>query len=213
MLCDELISPECYFCDNCVGKVSIISDEICTCCGLALKKCRCKNFIYYFDGIISPFYNKTTAKECFYQFKFHKNRRNGNYFAQKMAEWVERHYKNIPFDSIAYVCKSKNGNSFNQTRYLAKRVSELLHIPIYNCITNTDKKRQIQHNTRMNSRFENVRDAYKLTKSVKNRKILLIDDIKTTGATISECARILKLNGASCVYCVTALVGDYNSKD
>ena len=50
--------------------------------------------------------------------------------------------------------------------------------------------------------------------NVKGKTVLLVDDIKTTGATLNECAKILKIRGAEKVYCVTvALTGKKVSKN
>ncbi|MBQ5765226.1 MAG: hypothetical protein IIW03_03675 [Clostridia bacterium] len=56
-------------------------------------------------------------------------------------------------------------------------------------------------------RYQNVKNKYKIKKSakIKGKSVLLIDDIKTTGATLSECARELKLAGAKTVIVASAL--------
>ena len=55
-------------------------------------------------------------------------------------------------------------------------------------------------------RIQNLRHAFRLRKNTDVRKldVLLIDDVLTTGSTLSECARILKENGARSVYAATA---------
>jgi competence protein ComFC len=57
------------------------------------------------------------------------------------------------------------------------------------------------------SRKKNVRDAFAVNDgSVKDKTVLLIDDVLTTGATVNECARVLKNAGAKKVYsCVAAI--------
>ncbi|UCD06370.1 MAG: ComF family protein [candidate division WOR-3 bacterium] len=66
--------------------------------------------------------------------------------------------------------------------------------------------------TRLNAeqRRENVRNAFALGNGcVQSKKILLIDDVLTTGATMNECARLLKEHGAAAVYsCVAAITPD-----
>jgi predicted amidophosphoribosyltransferase len=59
-------------------------------------------------------------------------------------------------------------------------------------------------------RRENVKDAFKLRskQNLKGKNILLIDDVITTGATISECGRILKRAGASKVYTGSIAIAD-----
>ena len=55
-------------------------------------------------------------------------------------------------------------------------------------------------------RMENLRDAFRLRKNadVRGLRVLLVDDVLTTGSTLSECARILKHAGAQTVYAATA---------
>jgi predicted amidophosphoribosyltransferase len=54
--------------------------------------------------------------------------------------------------------------------------------------------------------MENLHNAFRLRKKmdVRELRVLLIDDVLTTGATLSECARVLKKAGASVVYAATA---------
>ena len=51
-----------------------------------------------------------------------------------------------------------------------------------------------------------------MKKPIKNKTVLLVDDIKTTGATLSECAKQLLAAGSNKVYCITALVTDNKEK-
>ena len=54
-------------------------------------------------------------------------------------------------------------------------------------------------------RFKNVKGMYKTNYKVTGKTILLVDDIKTTGASFDECAKQLLLAGADNVYCVSAV--------
>ena len=72
----------------------------------------------------------------------------------------------------------------------------------------------IQHESSQHRRKGNVLGVYDVRENedVNGKAILLVDDIKTTGATLNECAKILKIRGAEKVYCVTvALTGQEKS--
>jgi ComF family protein len=95
--------------------------------------------------------------------------------------------------------------TYNQAELLSKIINKESGIPVLNCLVrvkNTRTQTRLDHKKRQ----ENVKNAFRLKKgiSIRNKKIIIIDDVMTTGATIKECARVLKENGAEEVY---SLVG------
>jgi competence protein ComFC len=98
---------------------------------------------------------------------------------------------------------------FNQSSLLAKHISENLlpHMPIEskeNILTRTRYTPPQMQIKNYSQRKENIRGAFSITdaEKIKNKIILLVDDIATTGSTIFECARVLKNAGAKEVYAV-----------
>lgn len=213
ILCDEILDPSLYFCKYCHGKIEYPTEKRCSGCGLDIKKCECDEFIYHFDSVISPFYNKGYAKQGYYRFKFDKDLRAGEYYSGKMAALVKKNFNTDDFDFITSVCPSKNETEFDHSGILAKNLAKKLKIEYKDTLAPSSKKRVTQHKLGFSERFENVHGAYKTLGTYKNKRILLVDDIKTSGATIDECARQLKFAGAEKVYCVTALVGSGQNAD
>lgn len=86
---------------------------------------------------------------------------------------------------------------FNQAQELAKQLSLFWNIPLLNNLIKI-KKTFLQSQLAKQERLGNVRNAFlvKNQEKIKNKKILLIDDVFTTGATMEECAWILKKAGA-----------------
>ena len=69
-------------------------------------------------------------------------------------------------------------------------------------------RKKKQHILRASLRAANVLGVYGVSGDVKGKTLLLIDDIVTTGATLNECAKVLKQNGAKAVYCLSANIND-----
>ena len=67
------------------------------------------------------------------------------------------------------------------------------------------KKTKKQHRSSIKERLSNVDGKYCATRRISTANVLLIDDIKTTGATLDECAKQLLFAGADSVYCVSVL--------
>lgn len=207
--CGEIIADGEYFCDCCYELLSRIdSDKQCIKCGLPKGKCDCNNEVYSFDGIIAPFYNKDTAQNAMYAFKFNKRKYIATFFAQQMALNFKYVYSDTPFDGICYVplsAKSFRKRGFNQSREIAVKMAEILKIPLLDGQLGCKNKHKSQHKTSAEERKENVKGVYYPLKKASGR-ILLVDDIKTTGATLNACAEQLLLSGATSVYCITGLI-------
>lgn len=208
--CNQLSEFDSYFCKDCAGKITPVQHKICRKCGRDEKACECNRFIYHFDGLVAPFLNSGQAKESFYSYKFNSNLSAVDYFAENMALFFKENFGDIKIDMICYVPLSKKQlkeRDFDKCELLSQRVSKLLNIPMEKAILKNENI-LTQHNLSIDTRFENVRNAYRIVKNVKGKKILLIDDIKTTGATLDSCAKELKFAGAKEVYCLTALSGE-----
>lgn len=80
---------------------------------------------------------------------------------------------------------------FNHSKFLAEELSKLLKIPCVEALKKIKDTKE-QKSLTFKERRENVKDVFALTKSVKNKKILLVDDIATTCSTLDACAEKLK---------------------
>lgn len=115
------------------------------------------------------------------------------------------------FDIIISVPSHKKQlmkRKYNQATMLAKQYSKLIkNRNFYSDFLIKVKHTNPQTNLRKKERENNLNKAFELNKKyhslIKNKRILLIDDVTTTGATLNNCAKILKKNGASKVFALT----------
>lgn len=89
--------------------------------------------------------------------------------------------------------------TFNQSYLLAKRLSALLQCPATTRVLRQCRAHVSQRELSRAQRLRNPRGAYQVTSSVAGRRLLLIDDVVTTGATSNECARVLRKAGATAI--------------
>jgi len=110
----------------------------------------------------------------------------------------------VQADAIVFVPsteeKEKHIRGFNPAKLLAFKVSEISKLPVYNCI----KKKESTKSSRSSSAFEreiNILDVFefdeKYLEKIKGAKLLLVDDIVTTGSTADSISRLLKNEGAA----------------
>ena len=92
---------------------------------------------------------------------------------------------------------------FNQSEEIAKNLSTYLKIPFIKNVLIKNKKTSFQSKLNKKERENNLLNAFSCNKEIKNKKILLIDDIYTTGSTMEECAKTLKAFGAEKVIGIT----------
>ena len=163
-----------------------------------------------YDGISAPFYYEKSIRKSIGLLKF-----NGKDFISKrlsddVAESVKSDFKDIDFDMICYVPfsnGSKLTRKYNPSELLAKHLSKNLKIPLRPVLIKLYENEN-QRNLNMTERIGNVFGVFDVLDNadVKDKTILLVDDVKTTGATLSNCAWILKIRGAKNVYCATVAI-------
>lgn len=213
VVCGEVIHPSQHLCDNCLPQLKPISVKTCSKCGNPKKSCCCKRYAYHFRGVASPYINEGAAQKAIYFYKFGSNTTSADFFGKEMAECFSKSFPDLEIDCVTSVPRNRKRRReveesmwrFDHSALLAKRVSRELLVP-YKRLLKKCKNNKVQHLLSARGRFENVKGSYKaLPNNYKN--VLLVDDIKTTGATLDECARMLMLAGAENVYCVTAVIG------
>ena len=160
-----------------------------------------------FGRCAAPLYYEDSVREAILQFKF-KGRLGGmSCFGMLMAECAAEHYSGA-FDAITWVPVSKKRlkkRGFDQTRYLTGSMCVDWHVaPIETLRKVTDNPPQSTLETE-EQRRANVLGVYEAVNAeqFRGKRLLLVDDILTTGATLSECVRVLKEAGAGEVMCLT----------
>lgn len=210
--CGEIIGKGEFLCEYCFAFIERIDfAKVCERCGLPKSKCECMRRVFHFNSVIAPFVNDKIAKAAMYRYKFQRLNVCSGFFAAEMAKTVKIFYKDKQFDGITSVpmhTLKKLKRGFNQSEELAKGLSKMLGIPLYDNLLSVKYTSKKQHNMPLKDRFQNVKGKYHYNYKVTGKNILLVDDIKTTGATVDECAKQLLLAGANAVYCVTSLISE-----
>lgn len=124
-----------------------------------------------------------------------------------MLEKFQSEYSGIRFDFVTFVPVSKaklRQKGFDHARLVAEEIAVKLNLPLEKPPIKRRLKPAQKFLSRM-GRLDNAESSFKLIrKRMLSGTALLIDDVVTTGATISACASLLKKAGAEKIYCLTA---------
>jgi len=206
--CNALIEKGETLCADCRESLPRVTGERCRFCGAGKERCGCKNHRMGYDGITSPFYYEDGIKTCIQKLKFNGKEHLAYTLAEEMAKSVKSDFGETKFDFICFVpftAMQKIRRNYNQSELLAEHLAKMLDIPLKRPLVKLFETNS-QHSMSVKKRRGNVFGVYDVKDGadVKDKAILLVDDIRTTGATLDECAWILKIRGAKEVYCVTA---------
>jgi len=198
-------------CEKCYQKLKFV-DQYCQTCGSPLPDggahcyyCRRRRPTRrYFDFIRTALYYREPLKTLIHQYKYQHQDYLSVFFAELMSLAIHNYPEFTEVEVITAVplyWRKRLWRSYNQSALLAKNLSVFLQRP-YLVLLRRNKYSQPQAGLSHQERFSNVADNFVLRNgySVKNKNILIIDDISTTGETINQCSRILKLAGARKVY-------------
>ncbi len=181
-----------------------LSSDICEECERGKNKFDFHRAVAVYEGNWREIIHQYKYHEKFYLFKFLGKYLFQVYRANKIFQ--ESDFI-IPIPEN-YLDRIKRG--YHQTYLLARYIGKKTGKKVINEILIKPKRIPSQTGLKAKERIKNVKGAYKVksSKKIKDAKILLIDDVFTTGATINECSKKLKEKGAKEVYALTLARGE-----
>lgn len=215
--CGERLSPKSthFVCTECGNNLPYTRKYFrCKKCGKPLAEsnigiCRhCTTEKSYITKKTAAFVYVDNAKDGIVAFKKEQNISRAATFATYIAEMVKFDFGEIEFDYVVSVpprIKKFNESDYDQAYELARAVSLKLSVPYLKGIMRQTAKIQKQSSLSYAGRLENVKGKFAVTRPsyIKDKTILVIDDVCTSGATLNECGRVLKTSGAYRVYAAT----------
>jgi len=216
-ICGANVRASEYLCDQCETKTARVIAPFCQKCsepfeGAITGTFTCANCAHrtiYFDTAVAAYRSRGIVRQIIHTFKYGRQ----IYLRHLVARWLyaaldDERLSNRRFDIIIPVPlhpTRQRERGFNQASLLAELLSAEISIqskPALERIRYTTTQTALDRAERM----ENLHKAFRLRKNadVRRLRVLLIDDVLTTGSTLSECARVLKRAGAISVHAATA---------
>ena len=199
-----LFPPKCVFC----GKILTGSgDPMCEKCDIALPYTAGggKQSGDYFDLCVSPLRYEGTVRKSILRFKFRNASAYADSYGKILAKCIREHL-HIKYDIISWVplsARRERTRGYDQSMLLALATALALDDVAVETLRKPQDVTAQSSISGAAERRANISGAFEITdpELVAGKCVLLIDDIITTGSTISECARILLIAGADKVVC------------
>lgn len=168
----------------------------------------CEDHPPAFDCVATRYQANSIVRDLIHRFKY-----SGEFhLRQLLANWLEEalsdpRISEEPFDAFVPVplhATRIRERGYDQIAALVEVVAKRSHRQVWSCLR---RSRYTESQTRFSrkERLQNLHNAFELRKgsSVLGKRLLLVDDVLTTGSTLDECARILKAHGAKSVRAIT----------
>lgn len=185
-----------FLCHACQKQITWVKTQVCASCnklslqGKYCRECRPKHTL---KGIIvAAHYEKGPIREAIHNFKYNNILELGDFFVFQMAETLKENLspnKNFIIAPVPMHWLGKSRRGYNQAEILAREIAKNLGLAC-NDILRKKKgtKRQVELESR--ERLKNLENIFAVKKDIdlQDKKIILVDDIATTGTTMNECA-------------------------
>lgn len=192
----DVFFPRALYCAICGEEVQKAARCVCDTCRakLPLHPPALKN-IEHIDTLHAAFFYKDPIRSSIHRFKYDNRRYLARFFALEIAQLP------LEGDVLVPVPLHKNREKmrgFSQTVELCCEISRITGKPWENCMKRI-KDTQSQATLNAMQRRVNLEGAFVAGSAVKGRRIILVDDVSTTGATLRNCAAAAKAAGAKSV--------------
>lgn len=159
------------------------------------------------DACLSPLWYRDGAREGMHRYKFGGGRGHAQLFGHLMAQCLGDRWEQ-PLDLITWAPlhpKRRKKRGYDQAELLARRVGELTALPVAGTLEKVRATATQSQTGADEARRANVQGAYRALPGLDltGKRVALIDDVATSGATLSECAAALRQAGAASVVGLT----------
>lgn len=220
-ICSELLvdSRRVPICPRCLASFDRIPSTVCETCGCPLLGLRpteeqrrlcpaCQNKTYGFDCARSFAIYQGPLVRAILLLKFEQIEPLGRWFAERLVELVARERDKFAADVVVPVPlhrQRERERGYNQAALISKPLAKRLRLPHKAVLLMRTKARPDKRILSLEERWESVRGAFATRpgSQVDNLRVLLVDDVLTTGATLDACARALHEAGAKSVLGLT----------
>src|SRR4051794_12821815 len=217
VVCSANVGNGEYLCPDCRRRAPRIVPPFCAKCSepfpgaitQTFRCANCENRTLHFDCAVAAYRSRGLVRKVLHQFKYGKQR----HLRYPIASWLveslgDPRIRGRHFDLIVPVPlhpTRERERGFNQAALLAEILAASMQVPARLVLERT-RYTTTQTAYDRAERMENLAGAFRLRKNrdVRDLQVLLIDDVLTTGSTLSECARVLKVAGAISVHAATA---------
>lgn len=209
-----------YLCGECFKKIKLNSPPFCLKCGRSIygdidlsAVCgQCLGGKHSFDRAFFCCNYDGLIKELIHNFKYENKKYLSFLFDRLMATFVKEHMDINAFDVVVPVPLHRGKlqqRGFDQALLLSENISDTFNIKLSRGALTRKKDTKQQTFLDREQRRQNVRGAFAIKNegAFKKKRVLLIDDVFTTGSTANECADILKKSGAQSVNLLTLARG------
>lgn len=198
-------------CPKCEQTFHSVSEHYCLKCGKPVAETEeyceeCRSRDRKFSQGRGIFLYNTQMKQSLLRYKYYGSREYGKYYAEAICRYAGADIMRWQPDVIVPVPlhrRKKRMRGFNQAADLAERTGKLLGIPFTEEIVYKIKETRSQKKLDSDERKRNLKNAFRTVTSVKGLRILIIDDVYTTGSTMEAMAECLLEGGAEVVFFVT----------
>jgi ComF family protein len=206
----KLSSNEDIMCKNCLSKIQSATEA-------RLKREFDRKFLN--KNIVSDFFSPFVFEKdkelqhAIHSLKYENKFPVGIFLGKTLAKKIKTDRSNWDIDLIIPIPLhqlKKAERGYNQSFYIAKGTGKMLKISFSDKVVKRIKYTESQTTMTLNEREENMSGAFRVRNknAVKGKCILLVDDVITTGATISECGKILLEAGAIQIYAASIAIAD-----
>jgi ComF family protein len=209
-------------CEGCRERLNYISEPRCKSCSKPIEveekeycsDCERKKF-HYDKGYAVWVYNDA-MRNSIAAYKYSSKKEYSNFYTHEMLRLYGGILRKLSFDAIIPVPIHRSKyleRGYNQAELLAKVIGRELKVPIYTKLLIRNKKTLPQKELSDKERLKNLAEAFEISNQILKvklksiKKVLLVDDIYTTGSTVEACSNVLKSYGIDQVYFIVLCIG------